>query len=231
MRICIENDLDIDLLKLFTAVREAYAIGFSDPKVAFQIMTFCFERLKTWFQEKDLSLFVFDAIMQLNITRPLDFYRRAQAITEFMRLSAAPALIAANKRVKNILSKQGLEKETESESETTGRVLTNVDRVQAACERINDKLLKDAEEKALMQAIRQLIPELESCLSLQNYNVCLKLLTKLEKPIDAFFDKVLVMAEDAKLRNNRLAILHTLRTLFLQVADLSCLQSLASELV
>jgi glycyl-tRNA synthetase beta chain len=135
--------------------------------------------------------------------RPLDFSRRVLAVQAFRALPEAAALAAANKRVANILAKDG------------GAAAAAVDR----------NLLTDDAEKPLAARVAQLAVELEPLFAAGDYTAALTRLAGLRAEIDTFFDKVMVNAEDAKVRANRLALLAQLRALFLRTADIGMLHS------
>ena len=115
-------------------------------------------------------------------------------------LPEAAALAAANKRVSNILAKQLGDKTPEP---------------------VRDDLLQDAAEKTLATEIDALASLVTPLLEQRDYNAVLQKLAQLHDPVDQFFDQVMVMAEDSAVRDNRLALLHSLRKLFIGVADIS----------
>jgi glycyl-tRNA synthetase beta chain len=165
------------------------------------ILDFLFERLRFWYLEKGVSSHVFAAVLARFPTSPLDFDRRVQAVIEYQKLKAAKSLAIANKRVSNILKKT--------------RVVSN---------KIKVDLLIEKEEQELVKQIAEQEKIIQPFYNEKNYSKILKTLAKLKKPVDDFFDKVMVMTEDEKLKNNRLALLNKLRNLFLHVADISLLQ-------
>lgn len=166
---------------------------------------FILERLKSYYiEEKGLTINVIQAVLAQQSTLLYDFDLRVHAVHEFSTWTEAPALAAANKRVQRILSGETSFISTEAST-------------------ISSKLLIESAEKNLVDALykkQQLLPEL---LITKNYIHALKTLATLREPIDAFFDTVMVNAEDQALRQNRLAILKALQQLFLSIADLSCL--------
>ena len=126
------------------------------------------------------------------------------AVRAFAALPEAQALAAANKRIGNILKK-----------------------AERADAHVSEKLLQEEAEKALYEALAEALPDVERALGKANgkrdYAAALTRLAKLRPAVDAFFDGVMVNAEDPSLRNNRLALLAGLRGLFTRIADLSCL--------
>ena len=144
-----------------------------------------------------------DAVMQLCSMSP-DFIKRLQAVRVFAELPEAPTLAAANKRVGNILKK----------SEGLGSTST-----------IDIGLFQEAAETALHSALLKVGPTADAAFHKGDYTVSLLTLAALKAPIDAFFDSVMVNAEDPSIRNNRLALLRELHAAMNRVADLSKLAS------
>ena len=141
------------------------------------------------------------AVQALSPKSPLDFDKRVTAVNHFRDLPEAAALAAANKRVANILAK---------EAEPTGAV-------------VEANLMEDA-EKALFAELAKITPVVEPLFAAKDYTAALSALAALRVPVDAFFDVVMVMADDADLKANRLRMLAQLRDLFTKVADISVLQ-------
>jgi glycyl-tRNA synthetase beta chain len=132
----------------------------------------------------------------------LDFDRRIHAVLAFQKLPEASALAAANKRVNNILKKQG----------------------DAAATFVFDKtLLQQAEEKALAEQIDLQADTVKSLYQDADYTQALSILATLKEPVDLFFDRVMVMVDDEAVRNNRLALLSSLHGLLTRVADIALL--------
>lgn len=126
-----------------------------------------------------------------------------KAVSHFRALEEAEALAAANKRVGNILAKYDGE----------------------LGEEIDLALLQEDAEKALAEAVEIMAEALEPAFAISNYQEALSKLAGLRAPVDAFFDNVMVMADDEALKKNRLTLLNKLRNLFLQIADISLLQN------
>jgi glycyl-tRNA synthetase beta chain len=123
-------------------------------------------------------------------------------VEAFRQLPEAQALAGANKRVSNILSKQG--------GDSVG-------------ENVNSNLLQDAAEKTLAAQVDQQADKVIPLFEQGNYANALQSLASLQEPVDSFFTEVMVMAEDDAVRDNRLALLNRLHNLFLRVADISLL--------
>ena len=201
LRIIIEGQLDLDLRPLVDTVANAHGVLSRSETVVEDVLAYIFERLKAWYQEDGISVECFLSVSARNISRPLDFDRRVRAVSEFSCLNEAASLAAANKRVANILAQQAEQGDIQIDP---------------------DALIEEA-ELALAAAIVSQQRELAPLLSEGHYREALLGLAKLREPIDHFFEDVLVNCADARLRNNRLALLTQLRQLFLEIADISLL--------
>ncbi len=203
LRIIIEKEIkELDLDYLFSVAEEFYSQSFTEsPKNA--LIAFCFERLRAWYVETGIAAKVFEAVVARQPTKPLDFHYRILAVTEFVKLPEAESLSAANKRVQNILIKSEIPIPPDAEFEAN--------------------LLVEPAEIALAKAIKEHERQIGPLIERWQYTDALKILASLKEPIDAFFDSVMVMVEDNKLRNNRLKLLNHLRALFLKIADISLL--------
>lgn len=205
LRIIIENKLEtIDIETLFTQTKLQYENLLSvDVPIMAPLLDFCFERLRAWYHEKGIPARVFEAVLAKWPTKPYDFHCRLQAVTEFQQLKETESLSAANKRVKNILSKS--------------------DAPALANDHFDESLLVEPAEKNLAKILLQKQKEIKPYLEQAQYTEALKTLAALKEPIDHFFDTVMVMVEDEKLRQNRIKLLNQLRNLFLEIADISLL--------
>ncbi len=206
LRILIEKNIDLDL---FALLKFAFEANFKVPRVlrngepveVTKLLDFMLERLRTYALDRSIRADVFEAVLATRPLRPLDFERRMQAVNAFLALPQAESLSAANKRIANILKK--VEGELALE--------------------INPALLQEPAEQALAEKVASIEAELAPLFAAGDYSQALSQLAVLREPVDAFFDHVMVMAEDAQLRANRLALLNRLRALFLRVADISLL--------
>ena len=165
------------------------------------LVDFMLGRFRAWYQDEGIAVDVIQAVLARRPTRPADFDARVRAVSHFRTLDSAEALAAANKRVANILAK------AEDDIGT-----------------IDVALCVEPAEQVLAQSVLSLAKEVQPLIAQGEYTAVLDKLAGLRQPVDNFFDNVMVNAEDAKLRQNRLAILNTLQGLFLQVADISLLQ-------
>lgn len=202
IRILVEGNLPLDLKNMIELAQQQFGGLLTNNTVVEDVFNFVMGRFRPWYQEQGVDVDVIQAVISRAPSRPADFDARIKAITAFKRLDAATSLAEANKRVGNILAK--------SEVELDGLV--------------NHSLLVEAEEKTLAAKLSETetssAPEIES----GNYEGALNRMALLKDDIDAFFDNVMVNAEDDKIKTNRLNLLHQLRQLFLKVADISLLQ-------
>ena len=201
IRILIEKELDLDFKILAGFATGLFGDKLTNDKVIEDVVDFMLGRFQAHYTEQGIGV---EIIRAVEIKRPLsalDFERRVKAVVNFAKLDASVALAAANKRVNNILSKN-----------STGEF-----------EALDTSLLSDGAEKALVDAISELEQEVTSSFTNGDYEAGLTKLAELRAPIDAFFDDVMVMADDEKVKNNRLAILGKLQGLFMFTADISVL--------
>ncbi len=202
IRILIECGLDLELTTLLTFALEPYTHTFDREATFKAVHEFILDRLKGYCLERGFSFDEFDAVLAVQPTRLLDFQSRLQAVQTFRNLPEAESLAAANKRIRNILRK--------AEEE----VVANVD----------DHGLVEPQEKALLQAARDAREDVLPLLQDRDYTAALRRLAGLRDSVDAFFDGVMVMADDPVLRRNRLGLLAIVEGLFLDIADISKLQ-------
>lgn len=199
LRIILHAGLDLDLAELYRFALRQYE---NLPESAVeQALAYTMERFRALYQEKGYATEVYLAVAAKNLSRPLDFDRRADAVHRFSQQPEADELAAANKRVANILAKQAQH--------------VNAD--------VDPALLQEQAEKALHQALKDKTPVLKQAENDGDYTEALVLLAAMKPQIDAFFDQVMVMADDPALQQNRLALLGQLRQNFTRVADLSLL--------
>lgn len=205
LRIIVERELPLDLHTCCHWAEENYA-GLAAEGTVDNVIDYVLERFRAGYEEAGIPAEVFLAVQARRPTRPLDFDQRVKAVEAFRQKPAASALAAANKRVSNILAKQGGEL------------------VDAGAE-IDPALLDEPAEQALAAALDEQAARVAPLFAEGRYSDALNSLADLREAVDRFFDDVMVMAEDAAVRRNRLALLQQLRNLFLQVADISLLPS------
>ena len=203
LRIIVEKSLPLDLVELANFAASLYGDKLTNNNVVQDIVNFMQGRFRAWYQEKGFAIDTIQAVLAINPTKPADFDKRVNAVTHFRTLPEASSLAEANKRVSNILSK-----------------IEN-----AIPENINASILEAGAEGDLAMQIAILTDKLAPYFSEGRYQDALIELASLKAPIDTFFEKVMVMVDDEKIKLNRLALLKKLQNLFLKVADISLLQS------
>ncbi|HSC85557.1 MAG TPA: glycine--tRNA ligase subunit beta [Pseudomonas sp.] len=201
LRILIEKQLDLDLAEAIAFAIEQYADKVKAEGLAAQVQDFIFDRLRARYEDEGVDVAVYQAVRALGPTAPLDFDQRVQAVQAFRARSEAAALAAANKRVSNLLGK------------FDGQIAAEV----------NNALLEAGAEQALAAAVAAAEQAVAPMAAARCYREALERLASLREPVDAFFEAVLVNADDAAVRANRYALLAKLRGLFLGVADISLL--------
>src|SRR5690606_24718031 len=200
LRIVIEKEQDLDLVALIDAALEQ--LGRPDKDVAQELLAFFYDRLKAYYLDQGVRPDVFEAVRSRRPVRPLDFDRRVKAVQALMQRDEATALAAANKRISNILRK--------AETEVDGAPVA---------------ALFDADaERALADALSDRSATVQNAIEKGEYEPALAALAGLRGVVDAFFDQVMVMADDAAVRDNRLKLLNTLRSLFNHTADFAEIQ-------
>ena len=202
VRLLVECSLDLDLKAMIAAAVAAQPAGkVGKEEVSEALYTFISERLRRYFldREANLETETFDAVLARHPESLVDFERRLRAVQAFIELEPASSLAAANKRIANILRQAG---------DPEGLA-------------VRKKLLSDEAELDLWSALEKSRAAVRPLLDARDYTEALTLLAELRSPVDRFFDEVMVMADDAATRDNRLALLGELRALFLDVADIS----------
>ena len=198
IRILAERRLALDLT---TLVADAFAVFDASYKLApaqAELMSFLVERMRGLFAESGYSTSEIDAVLALKPARIDLVPLQLEAVKMFNTLPEAPSLAAANKRIGNILKKAG-----------------------AARPEFDPSLLVEDAEKALGAAFTLARASAEQSYAAQDYTGMLKSLAALKGPVDAFFDGVMVMAEDERLRENRIALLAQLQQTMNRIADIS----------
>ncbi|GAD90596.1 MULTISPECIES: glycine--tRNA ligase subunit beta [Vibrio] len=202
LRIIVENGYKLDLVDLIHEAKAQLGDKLTNQNVEADVLDFMLGRFRSWYQDAGFSIDIIQAVLARRPTKPTDFDQRVKAVSHFRGLEAATALAAANKRVGNILAKFDGE----------------------LAEEIDLALLQEDAEKALAENVEVMAEALEPAFATGDYQQALSKLADLREPVDAFFDNVMVMADDEALKKNRLTLLNKLRNLFLQIADISLLQ-------
>ncbi len=203
LRIVIENDLDVDLLDLLEQASLGLEGVLSEDNVTEQVMRYFYDRLRGYASDQGVKADVFEAVLAVQPSKPIDFMQRLKAVSAFRELEQAEALAAGNKRIGNILRKNDAE---------------------GSSNQINASLLQEDAEKALAAKLSEITAVVQPLMEAADYSSVLTNLAGMRETVDGFFDEVMVMADDEAIRLNRLTLLNQTRALFLGVADISCLQ-------
>jgi glycyl-tRNA synthetase beta chain len=204
VRLLAEKALPLDLVALIELARDFFPREVLAGGVVAGVHGFVLERLKPYLRERGFLPDEIEAVLSQNPTRFDQVLPRLTALQKFRELPEAEALAAANKRIRNIL------RQAEEVAIPAG---------------VNESLLSEDAERELAAAVRRKRSEVSPLLAAGDYTATLSCLASLRPTVDGFFDRVMVMADDAALRGNRLALLKDLNGVFLQVADISKLQS------
>ncbi len=196
IRMLVEKELPLDLETLLHSALPAFGEKIQDP--AGPLADFIYDRLAGSLREQGYSAQEVDAVLALRPQRLALVAKQLAAVRAFAALPEAPALAAANKRVTNILKKAG-----------------DVDA------HVNPDLLREQAEKDLYAALQRFVPEADALFAAGDYTGSLQTLAVLRAPVDAFFDDVMVNAEELDLRLNRQGLLQSLHVAMNRVADLS----------
>lgn len=206
LRILIEANINLDLPKMLNKSFDVYAKQSPDlleSETVEKVYNFMLGRLPVYYTSKGIEHDSVEAVICLKPSFLNDSDKRIKAVNKFRSLSQAESLSEANKRIANILKKAPDFKQT----------------------KVNKKLLVEEAEQKLAVQIEESAGKLKPLFEQCNYESSMNVLAELKDPIDEFFDNVMVMDDNIKTRDNRLALLSALRTQFIRIADISKLQS------
>ncbi len=203
LRIIIETPLNINICDALEKAAGYFPAALNAEKAVPKVNEYINERYKAYFSDQGISIDVIDAVLANHPTHPNDVAMKINALVNFCKLPNAASLAAANKRIRNILKK--------------------IDR--SIIDNVNAELFQEEAESVLYKAIDGLASEVEKFYVDNEYEQALNKLADLRQPVDSFFDDVMVMDKDEKLKENRIALLSRIDSLFMQVADFSKLQS------
>lgn len=211
VRILIEGKLDLNIKELCQKAGALLPKPKSTPKhkqvapidghdsAVEGVVIYIFDRLKAYYADQGIQFSAVQAVLATSPNNLNDLDRRVKAVTKFQNNKASSALAAANKRISNILKKQG------------HKIDVHVD----------EALLSDDAEQLLFKQVKQLERQVSARVANNNYSAALELLSHLKEPVDAFFDSVMVMCDDQAQRANRLSLLRLVSHQFMQIADIS----------
>jgi len=200
LRIIVEHQLPLNIVELIDFSITLFSHSFDQNATRKAVTDFVFDRFKGYCLDQGYTADEFDAVIAVHPAEPLDFMLRLQAVKTFRQLPEAESLASANKRIMNILKK------SETPPATTVGTLV------------------EPEEQRLHQVAERSAEDIQPLLAKRDYQATLNRLALTKPDIDAFFDHVMVMADDPELRANRLALLNLLSRQFLTCADISRLQ-------
>ena len=204
LRILSEKSLPLDLVELLHLTKLGFPTGVLHDSVCVDLHAFMLERLRSYLRERGFAPDEVEAVVSQNPTRIDQVVPRLEAVQAFRALPEAESLASANKRIRNILKKTTILKNTavtQSKPDPT--------------------ILQETAEKELYAATSQLMPRVGALWEKGDYTGALRALAGVRKEVDTFFDQVMVMTDDPTVRNNRLALLAQLESLMNRVADIS----------
>jgi glycyl-tRNA synthetase beta chain len=201
MRMLVEKRLPLELSDMLRDAVTTFADqpAFKDPSA--EVTAFMLDRLRGLLRDRGFSPNEVEAVLAQNPDRVDDVVQRLEAVQAFAALPEAASLAAANKRITNILKKN--------------------EEALAQAGAVDPALLQDQAEKDLAAAVTRVQPAVDAAFAAGDFAGTLKTLAELREPVDAFFNDVMVMADDIALRNNRLALLASLHGMMNRVADIS----------
>ena len=198
VKVLLDHQLDFSLSHLVDLAEKNLPVETQGKQVSERVLKFLKGRMRYIFQEKGIPYDVLNAVLAVEIQGVYDAYQRAQSLSGIKSDKDFEALAIAYKRTKNILSKQSVELSA-----------------------VSQESLIDPEELALFRAYSDIKPKVDNNLETGDYVAALKQIAGLRQTVDQFFDKVLVMTDEEKLRRNRLRLLQDISQLFLKIADIS----------
>ncbi|HRM94056.1 MAG TPA: glycine--tRNA ligase subunit beta, partial [Alicycliphilus sp.] len=190
IRMLVEKDLPLDLIELVALAQDKFGdklSGVDAIQGSLQLVDFIYDRLAGSLREQGYSAQEVDAVLALRPQRLALVQKQLAAVRAFSALPEAPALAAANKRITNILKK-----------------------AEAVDAHVNPELLQEQAEQDLYAALQRFVPEADAQFAAGDYTASLQTLAVLRAPVDAFFDDVMVNAEQLDLRLNRQGLLKSL---------------------
>lgn len=198
IRLLNETKLNLELSSLLAFAGTVFPGELQAETQPLDIQMYINERLKGYYLDKGVHLDVFEAVAAIRPVTIKDYSKRIEALSQFIQQPDAANLFAANKRISNILKKSMLTNDT-----------------------VDTALLTEPAEKALFEKVAAIKADVNNAINGGDYMSGLTTLAVLREPLDNFFDNVMVMSDDTTIKNNRLALLSDIRSLFLAIADVS----------
>lgn len=200
IRILTEKSYELDLQELLKFAIDNVPVDLQKEETFNTINGFVMDRLRGYYVDRDITVNIFEAVLSCKPTKLNDFENRVNACKEFADNPASESLAAANKRIRNILKKVEIEVSV-----------------------VDESLLSEEAEKALYKELQDALSDVNPLFANRSYAEALSRLASLKDVVDAFFDNVMVMVDDEKVKMNRIALLNGINTAFMQVADVSLL--------
>ncbi len=201
LRLMIDKGIDVPLHHVIAKAVAAFE-HVLQPDTAANVEKFMQGRYKAMYEDQGVAVDVIMAVNDVPVSSPLDFDKRIKAVSFFKGLPAASVLVAANKRVNNILAKHPCE-------------------VFAA---VQQALLQLPAEQALFAKLNAITPTVRQAVAAHDYAQAMSLLSELKGDVDVFFEQVMVMCDDVALKANRINLLAQLQQQFAQIADIAKIQ-------
>ena len=199
IRIVIESGAELSLNESLRLACGGYDGAVDEDNVSNAVQKFVVDRMRGYFSDKGIETSTIDAVLAVGEPDPTDVQARLEAVVAFQMLPESGALSAANKRIANILRKND------------ARTSAPIDRL----------LLEAPAEINLADSLEAIRETTNHSIDAADYTAFLTALSKLHDPINQFFDDVMVMCDDERVRENRIAILSHIHGLFSVVADIA----------
>ena len=198
MKILLDARLDYPLPWLVEIAQQNFSSDRTEQELRDEVLEFLQRRVRFLFQDKGIPYDVLNAILAVGIEAIYPAYQKALALVHLKGEADFEAVASAYKRIKNILAQQTIDASAVAESD-----------------------LVEPAELSLYQAFRELEPKVEADLKEFDYTRALGRIAALRGSVDGFFDEVMVLTDDERLRRNRLRLLYDLSQVFLRIADIS----------
>ena len=200
LNILVEHRIQLDLTEALALAYDNYSnLPVTRDELIGNVRSYMIDRFRAWFEDEGTSVEIFRAVRAVESSSPYEIYRRVQAVQEFAGSDVSKSLAATNKRVANILGKVEI----------------------ADLPEVEASIFESTAESDLNDAVNAVQSVVTSAVEAGDFSKALSSIASLQQPLEAFFDAVMVMAEQENLRMNRLSLLAKVRKLVLRIADLS----------
>ena len=203
IKIILDAKYNVSLQDIIKITISNYTDKLTDKNTLTEVLEYILDRMKVRYIENEIASDIVACVFALPVDNLLDIDKRIIAMQEFSKQESAKALASSNKRVRKLLLKASYNKVT----------------------KVSEKLLTEEAEKVLYLSIEKMKNKTTVMLENSDYTKVLQECATLRKDVDNFFEKTMVMVDDNAIKQNRLSLLSSLQQLFLQVADISYLQT------